>query len=344
MSNDRRFLALGGLCALAIHAAPVANAADLTVGAFGGVWEQALRECAVAPFEAKTGKTVDIVLGAPVQWMNQIAASPSKPPLDVIFMPSDNAFDVVDKGLADKLTVETTPIIAKLAPKFAQIGDGYGVVHNYGSMGLIYNSKTVKNPPASWKEFFDRAAKGEWAVSIPSVNYPGALSTVMWHLAELYGGGIDNIAPAVDMLKKIKATGSLVFWSDPNQVLNGLKSGQTDIAMHWDGRAWAFIDDGNADFKYVTPKPGSVGAMTWIQKVKNGSDLGWDFVNSTLDAKIQGCFGSKVRYGVANMSATFDEKVKHEITRFDELIFPPFREIIKRQAGWIETWNKEIGR
>src|SRR5690606_21489522 len=49
-----------------------AAAADLAVGAFGGVWEQSLRKCAIEPFQKATGKTVEVVLGAPVQWMNQI--------------------------------------------------------------------------------------------------------------------------------------------------------------------------------------------------------------------------------------------------------------------------------
>src|SRR5690606_33361332 len=79
-----------------------ATAADLTVGAFGGVWEQSLRKCAIEPFQKRTGKTVEVVLGSPVQWMNQSAASPDAPPLDIIFRPSDNAFDVIDRGLAEK--------------------------------------------------------------------------------------------------------------------------------------------------------------------------------------------------------------------------------------------------
>jgi len=39
---------------------------------------------ACAPFQKQTGKTVDVVLGAPLQWLNQIAANPKHPPLDVI--------------------------------------------------------------------------------------------------------------------------------------------------------------------------------------------------------------------------------------------------------------------
>jgi putative spermidine/putrescine transport system substrate-binding protein len=72
---------LAAMAALAT-ASGTARAADLTVGAFGGVWEDSLRKCIITPFEKQTGKTVDVVLGSPIQWLNQIAASPGKPPLD----------------------------------------------------------------------------------------------------------------------------------------------------------------------------------------------------------------------------------------------------------------------
>lgn len=320
-------------------------AADLTVGAFGGVWEKSLRECAIAPFEAATGKTVEVVLGAPVQWMNQITASPNDPPLDVIYMPSDNAYEVVQRGLAERLTVEKVPNLADITPYFANVADGYGVVHNYGAMGIIYNKEVVTEPPQNWEEFIAGTLEGKWTAAIPSINYPGSTSVNIWNFSQLRGGGVDNIEPGISVIKEMQDSGNLEFWADPNQVLNGLKSGEIDMAMYWDGRAWAFIDDGNTDaFGYVNPKPGSVAAMTWIQIVKNADPLAFDFVNSTLSKEVQSCFGSTIRYGVGNSKAEFDPKVAHQITKFDELALPPFVEITKVQSAWIEEWNKRIGR
>lgn len=336
---------VSAVVALSLSGMATASAADLTVGAFGGIWEKSLKECAIAPFEKATGKTVEVVLGAPIQWMNQIAASPNQPPLDVIFMPSDNAYEVVKRGLAEKLTPEKVPNLSQLTPYFAEIGDGYGVVHNYGAMGIIYNKETVTEPPASWQEFIDGTLNGKWVAAMPSINYPGALSVNIWNFSQLRGGGVDNIEPGIAVIKDMQKSGNLEFWSDPNQVLNGLKSGEFDIAMYWDGRAWAFIDDGNKEkFGYLNPKPGSVAAMTWIQMVKNANPLAWEFVNSTLSKEVQGCFGSSIRYGVGNASAEFKPEVKDQITKFDQLAFPPFAEINPLQSEWIETWNKEIGR
>lgn len=335
-------LALGAALPLSVGAA---SAEQITVGAFGGVWEETLRKCVIDPYEAATGNTVEVVLGAPVQWLNQIAASPDQPPLDVIYMPSDNAFDVIERGLTEEITAEKVPNIEHLTEYFRTIGDGYGVVHNYGAMGLIYNKETVTEPPEDWKAFIEGVAEGKWYAAIPSVNYPGALSTVLWHFSDLYGGGVDNIEPGLEKMKAMIDSGTLIFWSDPNGVLNGLRSGELDIAMYWDGRAWSFIDDGNTEtFNYVNPTPGSVAAMTWIQKVKNGSEAGWGFINAALDTKAQGCFASNIRYGVGNADAEFDPAVAHEITTFDELVFPPFKEINTKLSEWVEAWSREVAR
>ncbi|MBV9783083.1 MAG: extracellular solute-binding protein [Acidisphaera sp.] len=332
--------------ALLLLAAPAAaRAADLVVGAFGGVWEQSLRKCIIAPFEKKTGKTVDVVLGAPLQWLNQIGANPDKPPLDVIYNATETAYDAINRGLVDKFTTANVPNIAEEKPEFASIPDGYGAIHNYGAMGIIYNTSTLKDPPKDWKEFVEGTVAGKWKAAMPSVNYPsGGLTISVWLFAKTYGGGVDNIQPGLAQIKRMKDSGNLTFWNDPNSVLNGLKSGDIDLALYWDGRAYSFIDDGNSEFKYYSPDPGVVVAMTWIQKIKNGSPLGYEFANTALSAEAQSCFGSAIRYGIANKDAQFDPKVAPEITKTSLLIFPPYKEIGEKQAAWVEAWNKQIGR
>lgn len=335
------------LAALAVLAVPAAaaSAADLTVGAFGGVWEQSLRKCVVAPFEKQTGKTVDVVLGAPTQWLNQIAASPGKPPLDIIYNPTETAYEAIGRGLVDSFTPAEVPNAGDVVPRFAEMTGGYGAVHNYGAMGIIYNASTVKDPPKDWKAFVEGTIAGKWKASMPSVNYPsGGFTVSIWSMAKTFGGDVNNIQPGLAKVKEMQQSGNLQFWTDPNSVLNGLKGGDIDMAMYWDGRAYSFIDDGNPEFKYYSPEPGVVVALTWIQKVKNSSPLGFQFANFALSASAQSCFGSAIRYGMANKDATFDPKIAHEITPVTVLVVPPYKEIVPKQAAWIEAWNKQIGR
>jgi putative spermidine/putrescine transport system substrate-binding protein len=325
---------------------PAVHAADLTVGAFGGIWEQSLRKCIIDPFTKQTGKTVDVVLGSPTQWLNQIAASPGKPPLDIVYNPTETAYEAIDRGLVQKFTPETVPNAQDVLPQFQKMTDGgWGSVHNYGAMGIIYNTETVKDPPKSFKDFVAGTIAGKWKASMPSVNYPsGGLTVSVWSFAKLYGGDVNNVTPGLDMVKKMQQSGNLSFWTDPNSVLNGLKSGDIDMALYWDGRAYAFIDDGNKDFKYYSPEPGVVVAFTWIQVVKNAAPAAMQFANFALAAAQQSCFGSAVRYGVANKDAVIAPAVAHEITPADVLIIPPYKEIVPKQGAWIEAWNKQIGR
>lgn len=339
-------LALGGLLfPLALGAAP-ARAADLVVGAFGGVWEQSLRKCVIDPWHAKTGKTVDVVLGSSVQIMNQVAATKGKPPVDLIYNATETSYEAIKRGLVDKFTPENVPNLKEIAPEFAKLTEGgYGSVHNYGAMGLIYNTQTVKDPPKTWKDFVAGVIAGKYKATMPSVNYPsGGLTVSVWWFAKQFGGDVNNIQPGLDQIKKMRDSGNLSFWSDPNSVLNSLRSGDVDIALYWDGRAWSFIDDGNKQFKYYSPKPGVVVAMTWLQKFKGSSDLGYSFANYALSKEAQSCFGSAIRYGIANTEAKFDPKVAHEITPRSEIVFPPYKEVNDNTSKWLEAWNKQIGR
>ena len=346
MRFPRAFRGVGIAACLAglLAAARPAAAADLTVGAFGGVWEQSLRRCIVEPFEKQTGKTVSVVLGAPAQWLNQVAASPTNPPLDVIYNPADTAFEAIDRHLLTQFTRASVPNAFDLQPKFMGSGDNYGAPHNYGGMGLIYNTQTVKNPPKDWKAFVEGTVRGDWRASAPGINYPSGGFNALWLFSKLYGGGVDDIKPGIAQFKRMEKSGNLAFWNDPNTVLNSLKSGDIDIAMYWDGRAYSFIDGGNKGFAYYSPEPGVMVGITWIQVVKNAPPLALEYANFSLAPAAQSCFGSAIRYGVANKDATFDPSIKGEITPAAALLVPPSQEIVPKEGAWLETWDEQIGR
>jgi putative spermidine/putrescine transport system substrate-binding protein len=327
-----------------ILAAGSSQAADLVVTAYGGIWEQAFRSCYVAEFEKKTGKKVDVVLGGPVQWLNQVSANPSRPPIDVIVNTVDGAADAIKRGVVDSMDASKVPNLKDVDPKFIEAGRGQGTILNYGAMGIAYNQKTVKNPPKDWKEFVDRTVKGEWKASIPGSGYPFTPLTTTWLFAHVYGGGVDNIDPGLAQIKRMRDSGNLMFWNDVNEFLNQIKQGEVDIGMYWDGRTWAFHDDGNPDILYVNPKPGAVVNPTLVQKVKNGSELAWDFINVLLTPEPQRCFADRLQYGMSNTKVTYSPKIQPRITKLDEILWPPFEQMPPKMATFVEQWNKQIGR
>lgn len=321
-----------------------ARAADLTVTAFGGIWEQALRACYVEPFEKRTGKTVNVLLGSPVQWVNQIAANPEHPPIDVIVNSMESGYDAIRRGLVEPMNTTNTPKLAEINPAFVKDGRGYGTLLNYGAMGLAYNTDTVKKRPADWKEFVEGTVRGDWKAALPNITFAGAPTTTIWLFATVYGGGIDNVEPGLKEIRRMKDSGNLVFFNDVNEFLGLLKSGDIDIGMYYDGRTWAFHDDGNPNISYYNPRPGAVINPTMLQKVKNGSPLGWQLIDVMLSAEAQACWGNRMQYGMSNMNVKFDAKVAPRVPRMDDILEAPYDLIPEHTSAWIEQWNRQVAR
>ena len=82
----------------------------------------------------------------------------------------------------EPLTTETVPNLSRIDPKFLKSDEGVdlqgkGALYWRTSYALIYNSQYVKNPPKSWKEFYDRRA--EFKDHIGLVR-PDAKSSSAW--------------------------------------------------------------------------------------------------------------------------------------------------------------------
>lgn len=334
-----------GVAVLAcLTASATAFGADLTVTAFGGTWEQAYRKCFVEPFEKKTGKRVDVTLGNPLQWVNQIAANPAKPPIDVMVSTPEATHIAVERKLLDPVTSKDVPNLADLDPRLVQYGHGYGFPITFGDFGLMYSTKRVKNPPTSWKAFVEGVVAGKYQAGIPDINYVATPAGLITLFNRLYGGSPANIQPALDQIKRMRDSKNVTFFSEPNAPLNAIRNGDIDIAMYYDGRAWSEHDTRNPDIAWINPAPGSVAFPNMAVKVRNGSPLGTQFLNELASAQGQSCFANAMQYTASNTKVSYDAMVKPRIATVDKSIWVNFDDIGKYVPQWIESWNKQIGR
>ena len=336
--------AMGAVFTLAAVLPLTVSAADLTVTAFGGSWEKAYRTCFVQPFEKATGKSVDVVLGNPLQWVNQVAANPAKPPIDVIVSTPEAAYKAMSLKLLDPVTAANVPNVAQLDPRLVAYGKGYGFPITFGDFGLMYNTKTVKNPPKTWKEFVDGTVAGKWQAALPGIAYVATPPGLITLFTKVYGGSSTNIQPALDQIKRMSASGNATFYSDPNTPLMSMRSGDVDIAMYYDGRAWAEHDANNPDIGFISPSPGSVAFPNMAQKVRNGSPLGLQFLNELASADGQSCFVNAMQYAASNLHVKYDTRVAPRVATQDKSIWVEFEQVSEHSPQWIEQWNKQIGR
>jgi putative spermidine/putrescine transport system substrate-binding protein len=134
---------------------------SVTITSLGGKWEQSIREHFIPLFKKRTGAEVRVVLGGPSQWTAQIDAQPNRPPLDAVDNSELLAIALKDKGLVVKLTPDKVPNLADTPDLFRKPFDDYGASYQYSTSALFHNREKIPQPPKTWAEFFERAAKGE---------------------------------------------------------------------------------------------------------------------------------------------------------------------------------------
>jgi putative spermidine/putrescine transport system substrate-binding protein len=162
--------------------------------------------------------------------------------------------------------------------------------------------------------------------------------------SKVFGGSSDNIQVALDQIKKMSDSENVTFYSDPNTPLIALRSGDIDIAMYFDGRAWAEHDTANPKVGYINPAPGAVAFPNMVQLVKNASPLAIQFVRELAAADGQTCFGNAMQYTASNTKVKYLPNVQARVATDDNSLWVDFDDIAKNTPTWIETWNKQIGR
>ena len=163
-------------------------------------------------------------------------------PYDVIH-PSDYMIGVLMReGLLQKLDQSKLPnkinLDASLISSYGNALD-YLVPYQMGTQAIVYNSKTVTNPPKSWADLWNPEYKGRIvAVDDNRVIIGMALLTL--------GYDVNSTDPA-----QLEEAKQKLIELMPNM------AGDVDLGIVWNGEAFLTKKD-NPAFEYVFPKEGSI--------------------------------------------------------------------------------------
>jgi len=293
------FLAIAGGLTLA----GTAEARDLTVVAWGGVFQDALKTVYFSPFQAKTGiKMTDEawdggigVLRAKIQGGNSN--------WDVVEVESEELALGCEEGLFEKL--DFAKIGGKDAYLPAAVSD-CGVGNIVYDFILAYDGDKLKDGPKSWADFFDtkkfpgkRALRGG-----PKTNLEIALIGDGVPPKDVYDvlktpAGVERAFKKLDAIK-----GDLIFWKAGAQPPQLLASGEVVMTSAYNGRITAANANDKKNFKIVWD-----GALytidSWvILKGSPNLDAAHKFLDFAGKAEYQKDLPKYVSYGVTNASAT----------------------------------------
>lgn len=310
----------------------------IVVTAYGGLWAESVKKNYVSCFENKTGVKVEVMTGESSDWLNKVKANPGHSPIDVITLSELDSLRAAREGLLEQMSVENVPNLASIPDEFHKPWGDYGVSANYGALGVMYNSKTV-DAPQSWTQLIDDIAAGKYGskVAWPSGTYTWGPSQIWW-IAQQYGGDTDVA------FEKMQAISPYVvkFWTTPVEALNLFATGEVDILIYWDGRAYSFINKGNDWAKFTVPEPGGVVSLVMQSVVKGAHPIAWEYINCVLSPEGQIGNSKMMRYPGTNKTVNYPADLKDEFTPLDKIKVPPYDEIIDHIPAMVERWNKDM--
>lgn len=175
---------------------------------------------------------------------------------DVVHVSDNVVVPSIRLGLLAKLDHDRLPILSYFNPQYMNLpfdpGNVYTLPYEAGSDAILYNTKTVANPPKSWADLWDPAYEGR-IVSIEDSRAIIGLTLLT------LGYDVNTTDPAQLEEAKAKLTELMpnikVFNSDSPK--SDLLAGDVDLGIIWTGEA-VLVQQENPDFAYVYPKEGSI--------------------------------------------------------------------------------------
>jgi spermidine/putrescine transport system substrate-binding protein len=176
-------------------------------------------------------------------------------PYDVIH-PSDYMIAVLIRdGLLQKLDQGKLPnnknLDAGLVSAYGSTVD-YVVPYQMGTQAIVYNSKTVTNPPTSWADLWRTEYKGRIvAVDDNRVIIGMALLSLGYDVNSTDPAQLEEAKQKlIELMPNIR-----VFDSDSPK--SSLLAGDVDLGIVWNGEAFLAKQE-NPSFEYVFPKEGAI--------------------------------------------------------------------------------------
>ncbi len=241
---------LGLLLTVFMSITPFAEARDLTVVSWGGVYEETQRRIYFDPFHQQTGIPLKVetwtggidVLRSHVRGGNTT--------WDVVQAVSDEIHLGCKEGLFERLD------FARIGGKERYIDEAAhpcGVGAIVASSVLAYDRDKVKDPPKSWADFFDTSKypgkRGLRASPKPALEIAlmadGVPTSEVYKMLET-SEGVDRAFRKLDTIKQ-----DLIFWKSPADAPRLLGSGEVVFTVAWNGRIDAANRNENRNFGIV---------------------------------------------------------------------------------------------
>lgn len=258
---------------------------ELVVSSWG-LSEEVLREEVYKPFETKHNVKIVLDSGSTSERFAKFSSGDNSN-IDVIELSQKAADDGYQADLFEKIELQKLTNASSLIDAAQEVTRrGYGVPYTINSIGIVYNSETVKEPITSWNDLWREDLVGK--IAIPEIA--STFGPAMIQMANDYSGGDvskDNGEKAFEGLESLK-TNIKKTYKKSSDLSVMMSTGEIDVAVVGDF-GFDVIKKSVPSAILVFPETGTYANFNTIEINKNSKnkDLAYKFVDWRLSQELQ---------------------------------------------------------
>lgn len=318
------------------------GSAGLSVNAFGGVWQEALEEIVIAPYEEETGTGVSVTTAISSEALTQLRADGSA--FDVAYMDLAVIEQAKEADLLQPLDLDSIPNSEELYP-LAVDENGYWVAELTSMTGIAYNTETISTPPTSWADLWNEEYEGRVAIS----NVAGTVGYQFLVQAAMLNGGDENdIDPGFEAIQELQPN-IVSIYNTPDEMSRLLTSGEAWLGPWYADRTGALKASG-APVEFLEPEEGAIAVVSAMVIPAEAMNVegAHDYIDFQLAAEVNSAFVQATGTGPTNRNVELpaeyleENYVPYGDEQIESLQVYDSGAISEHLSEWIERWNTEV--
>jgi spermidine/putrescine-binding protein len=321
------------------------NPEQIVVMTWGGRHGDTMASGIDIAFTEATGiKVVQDRSAAPPQRITKLKLGLDDQLVDVVQIADSLVPLAVKQGVLEEID-PNAPQLTNLKDVYPDLVQSHWVCMIYSPLGIVYNTKEVKNPPTSWADLWRPEFKNR--IVLPDIsNSNGTYIISMGAMAA--GKSPKDGEAGFEMLKKMVDLNP-IWQQETDSIVQSMANGEGLITFLPKTHGYTAQDRGGT-VEWVFPKEGAInfGSGTAIAKNTKNLDAALQYLNFTLDPKLQTHYTEVANYPGSNrkmvdlLTPELQERVRFtpeeqaNILQLDQQFMSDVR------AEWTDRWNRIV--